>query len=340
MWWTTEQATTHLGIKRRTLYTYASRGLVRRRSAGGRRSLYLAADVVELGRRAAEARGSAPAAGAAMRWGPPVLSSSLTAIDPDGPYYRGVSAASLVDSGASFEQAVAQLWGQPVDRRPPPPRPAPSGDLVDALIDAVRAATDPTPSALLWSVACAVHPDRARSAETLGEAVAASLGIAHEPTIDAVLVWCADHELNPSTFAARVAAGTGARLDRCLLAALAAWSGPRHGLASEALEDALLAGHAQLPGFGHPLYPQGDPRGEALVELAGGLPADWPAQGESPNLDAGLVALRRARGWPRGVAATLFAVGRTAGWIAHALEQAEQGPIRPRARYTGTEPWR
>ena len=93
--------------------------------------------------------------------------------------------------------------------------------------------------------------------------------------LELALVLCADHELNASTFAARVAASTGADLYSCLSAALAAFSGPRHGLASEQVE--VLAREARdpanaaaavsdrmrrgelLPGFGHALYPEGDP---------------------------------------------------------------------------------
>jgi citrate synthase len=98
------------------------------------------------------------------------------------------------------------------------------------------------------------------------------------------LVLCADHDLNASTFAARVAASTGADLYACLAAALAAFSGPRHGGASEQVEllvqeagtperaaaavgDRLRRGE-RLPGFGHPLYPEGDPRAALLLECA------------------------------------------------------------------------
>lgn len=348
MWWTAAQACEALGVQRRTLYTYASRGWVRRRRTGGRSCLYLAADVRDLVRRAEEARGRGPAAGAALRWGPAVLPSALTAIDPDGPYYRGVSAASLVADGAGLEAAADRLWQQPLRMQAPPRPPSKAGDLVDTLAGALLGVDDgDAPAALVGAltVAVAVAFEGDVAAATVAPTVAHGLAAAfrapddHLADLDAALVWCADHELNPSTFAARVAAATGARLDRCLLAALAAWSGPRHGGASDALEHALDHGEHASIGFGHPLYPLGDPRGDALVQRAGGLPDGWPAL-DGPNLDAGLVALRRARGWPRGSAAALFAVGRSVGWIAHALEQRTQGPLRPRAHYTGPEPWR
>src|SRR5439155_24849267 len=95
------------------------------------------------------------------------------------------------------------------------------------------------------------------------------------PAIRKALVLMADHELNASTFAARVAASTGASMAASLLAGLCALSGPRHGGAGEALLGLLadaerlglekviaswLARTKYLPGFGHPLYPNGDPR--------------------------------------------------------------------------------
>ncbi|MBI5518195.1 MAG: citrate synthase [Deltaproteobacteria bacterium] len=182
--------------------------------------------------------------------------------------------------------------------------------------------------------------------------------------LDRCLVLVADHELNAGTFAARVAASAGAGLRASMVAALAAMTGPRHGAASDALE-ALLGAHAtpegareaalgeharggSLAGFGHPLYPRGDPRGAELLGLAAEL-GDGGAAGAAlravsealagvghpaPNLDAGLVALRAALGLPRGAGAGLFALGRGAGWAAHVFEQRADGALlRPRARY-------
>jgi citrate synthase len=181
--------------------------------------------------------------------------------------------------------------------------------------------------------------------------------------LDATLVLTADHELNASTFAARIAASTGADLHACVLAALAAFLGPRHGLASRRLE-ALLAtlrrpAHAaalvrsrtalgqEMPGFGHPLYPDGDPRARALLSLCARLtPAGRRARldaliaaterqrGERPNIDAALVAVALGLGLPAGSAAVIFAVARVAGWVAHIFEQrASPAILRPRAQY-------
>jgi citrate synthase len=182
--------------------------------------------------------------------------------------------------------------------------------------------------------------------------------------IDAALVLCADHELNVSTFAARVAASAGADVYACLLAALATLSGPEHGGMCDRIE-ALAAetDHVRrarevviararrgdsVPGFGHPLYPSGDPRGAMLMSLARDLAGDGgraavlfaladaardAGYGE-PVSDFGLVTLAAALELAPGGAASLFAIGRSAGWIAHVLEQYEAGfLLRPRARY-------
>lgn len=108
-----------------------------------------------------------------------------------------------------------------------------------------------------------------------------------------------------------------------------------------------------IPGFGQPLYPQGDPRARDLLRR---VEEGWPdsaatAEGRAlvrsgralldqhPTLDVGLVITARALALPDDAALTLFALGRSAGWIAHAIEQyAQDRLIRPRARYVGPLP--
>jgi citrate synthase len=181
------------------------------------------------------------------------------------------------------------------------------------------------------------------------------------------LVLIADHELNTSTFVARCVASTGATPYAVVSAALAALSGRRHGGAS-ARADALLrevlrggdpmaamaerlARGEDLPGFGQFLYPAGDPRARAILDaLTRALPDDGGPiiaaaeagtrlAGQQPNVDFALAALAAGLGLPREAALGLFVVGRTVGWIAHAIEQYEsQVLIRPRARYVGPPP--
>ncbi|QGZ62173.1 citrate/2-methylcitrate synthase [Paraburkholderia acidisoli] len=199
---------------------------------------------------------------------------------------------------------------------------------------------------------------------------------AHADLLRAALVLCADHELNASTFTVRCITSTGTHLFGAATGGLAALAGPRHGgetlrvaaLFNEAAEAtragdlhrwlaARLApdehGHAPaLSGFGHPLYPEGDPRARLLLawlrERAGpgaraamrdvdALAAAVEAtSGARPTLDYALGAIERVLGLPAGAAFTLFAAGRVTGWIAHALEQSADGRlIRPRARYVG-----
>ncbi|MEO8112901.1 MAG: citrate/2-methylcitrate synthase, partial [Phenylobacterium sp.] len=176
-----------------------------------------------------------------------------------------------------------------------------------------------------------------------------------------VLVLLADHELNASAFAARVAASTGASLSAAALAGLATLSGPRHGGATAAVR--TFAAEAQqlgprpaianrlvedrgLPGFGHMLYPGEDPRAASLLarftltpELAELRQAVEAVTGLAPNVDFALVAISESLRLPKDAPFALFAVARCAGWIAHAIEQGQSDAlIRPRARYVGPEP--
>lgn len=187
----------------------------------------------------------------------------------------------------------------------------------------------------------------------------------------AALVLCADHELNASTFTVRCITSTGMHLFGAAAGGLAALGGPRHGgetarvaalfeeaaraddlhryLAQRLAADELGA-TPKLPGFGHPLYPDGDPRARLLLDmLAQHASARSPMDevdalahavaettGARPTLDYALAAIERVLALPRGAAFTLFAAARVTGWIAHALEQNADGRlIRPRARYVG-----
>jgi citrate synthase len=181
------------------------------------------------------------------------------------------------------------------------------------------------------------------------------------------LVLIADHELNASTFVARCVASTGATPYAVASAALSALSGRRHGGASARAEalftelarggDAMtvmagrLARGEDLPGFGQILYPAGDPRASTiLAAITRTLPeasdliesaaaAGTRLTGRPPNVDFALAAAATSLALPRNAALAIFILGRTVGWIAHAMEQYESGIlIRPRARYIGPQP--
>ena len=187
--------------------------------------------------------------------------------------------------------------------------------------------------------------------------------------IDAALVFCVDHELPVSTFAARCVASSGATPYAVVLAGLAALGGVKHGGQIELVETFLreveAAGDARvvisgrlrrgerIPGFGHSLYPEGDPRGAALLGLtAEAYPEDPGVElceevagevlhlmGGRPTVDFALATVARALELPAGGAVALFGIGRTVGWIGHAMEQYEgDSLIRPRARYVGEQP--
>jgi citrate synthase len=197
-------------------------------------------------------------------------------------------------------------------------------------------------------------------------------GASDEPdrqALDRVLIACAEHELNASTFAARVVASTGADRYASVLAALCSLSGPIHGGACDRIESmfadlenglrleellAAFSGRNLLPpGFGHAIYPGGDPRAALLKKVAGGIArrrgrrlfemalrveeAVLKRDRLRPNLDFYLTVCTRMIGFPRGLPAAIFATGRAAGWIAHGIEQyADNRLIRPRMRYRGS----
>ena len=187
--------------------------------------------------------------------------------------------------------------------------------------------------------------------------------------LSAALVLVADHELAASTLAARVAASVRADPYAVVATGLGAVSGALHGgasLGAEALLSAavgpadvppvirdLLRRGERVPGFGHFLYRAGDPRAALLLDLVraaaprdGRLAVAEAVRGEvaarglpGPNIDFALAVLTRVAGMPAGAGEAIFAVGRTAGWIAHAIEEyARATPLRPRAVYTGPGP--
>ena len=184
--------------------------------------------------------------------------------------------------------------------------------------------------------------------------------------VSAAMVLLADHELAASTLAARVAASVRADPYAVVATGLGAMSGALHGGASLGAETLMAAASGpddvprvvaellrrgeKVPGFGHFVYRGGDPRATLLLGLvrraapksgqlavADALLAEVRQKGlPEPNIDFAIATLARVAGMVGGAGEAIFAVARTAGWIAHALEAyTGPGPLRPRAVYTG-----
>ncbi len=184
--------------------------------------------------------------------------------------------------------------------------------------------------------------------------------------LNAALVLLADHEMAASTLAARVAASMRADPYAVVATGLGAMGGALHGGAALGAElmlssasspadaprvvgDVLRRGE-RLPGFGHFVYKDGDPRANLLLELIAEYAPSSPQLAVAsavtdearrralpePNIEFALAVLAGVAGMIRGAGEAMFATGRTAGWLAHALEEYERNiPIRPRGIYIG-----
>lgn len=376
-----------LGVKRESLYAYVSRGLIRTapHPQDPRARLYSAADIKALQARKLRLRRPKAAAATALDWGLPVLQTGISTVADEQLLYRGKNVVALADS-ARFEDVTALLWGcdaalvsaawfdpgalhgwqetsalwrhgLPLERAMALLPLTMAGEISPFGLGRARLLRNA--ALLLKALAAAIVGASLPRGAILHAALARCWRNPQaEDVIRRLLVLSADHELNPSTFAVRVTASTGAKLSAALVSGLAALSGPRHGGIGERLQALLTeaaAGDAKavvaarlgrgepLPGFGHPLYPNGDPRAalmlpvlkldRAMVRL---LAAARAVGGLEPNIDFALLAAERNHDLPKGAALSLFALGRSAGWLAHALEQIEMGTlIRPRAEFVG-----
>lgn len=382
-----DEAARRLGVSRQTLYAYVSRGLLQAHKADDpRQSRYLAEAVDQLATERRRGRRPKEVARSTLDWGVPVLESALTLIRDGRLFYRGHDATALARQ-ASLEETAALLWDAGRADAFPAAAPvlpdayasllAADTGAIEAMLPLVAVAapddataewqSDPVRLARgcgdLVRIVAAAAAGAPGSAAPMHAQLAAAWCVGGDAAdhIRAALVLCADHELNASGFTARCIASAGASLRASVLGGLAALGGVRHGAitgrvdafwdspasASPAGLRALLQAGGDIPGFGHPLYPDGDIRAKALLdgilpdfaEAADLVAAVEDLTGRRPSIDFALVALRRHLGLPPGAAFRIFAVGRSVGWIAHALEQrATRQLIRPRAIYTGIEP--
>ena len=370
-WIDRSAALSRLRVKAQTLYAYVSRGRIRVQPdpADSRRSLYNAADIAGISLRKVRGRSPGRIAASSMDWGEPAIETAISSIENGQLRYRGKDAIAFA-SAATLEEAAQLLWR--CDDRPE---------------FAGRAAgTDQNPFSLLADRVINSEPILGQDQQNLVRDAAAILGDlalvcgarkgsqplhqrlargwrggeALAERLRQALVLMADHDLNASTFAARVAASTGASLPAAVLSGLCTLSGPRHGGAGEALQhllrDARHIGASaavqqwflrdrMLPGFGHNLYPEGDPRASAmLADLEVGddmkdlAKAVFDCSGLLPNCDYALAAMAATHSLPTDAPFRVFLLGRVVGWCAHVMEQKDDGKlIRPRGRYSDSE---
>ena len=245
---TAKDAAALLGVKEATLYAYVSRGLIRSEaiSEAPRQRLYLAEDVQKLAARKAQRRDPTKVAREALHWGTPMLESALTLITENTLYYRGYDAVRLARE-RTFEEVAALLWTGRLEQaeqlfatkpllasRMWPGADAHLPTLQRLQVALALAATDDlsaydlhpdavaqTGARILWLMAAVAAP-----AETFDTTIAGTLAQAWQPgaaaLLNAALILCADHELNASSFTARVVASTEATPYAVVLAGLAA----------------------------------------------------------------------------------------------------------------------
>lgn len=385
---TASEAAEFLNISKATLYAYVSRGLVRSEYGANHRSrIYHRLDLERLKQRKRIRQEPSAEMSGALHWGSPLLESGLTLIADGQMFYRGEEATALALS-RSFLEVATWFWtghwevpigipsmivGKERSREP-------ILHFHRALLRA--AATQPlgydfSPPNLLENgidilslflqiLTGKVNPQITETARELQKAWCPKRAVA-EKIINAALILSIDHELNVSSFTARVVCSAGTSIYQVVSAALCALRGTRHGGGIERATHLLvemqglssvraflfqrIRAGLEIPGFGHPLYPNGDPRAARLFDLLNQyFAADsrpWlqavaraaKVLKRKPNIDLALAVCSLSLELPPHAALALFALGRTAGWIAHAGEQAQSGKlIRPRARYTGPVP--
>jgi citrate synthase len=373
---TSAQVARYLGVRLETVYAYVSRGVLNRvRLPGSKESYFALSEVRAL-------TGSGGLRRQRRRPGlTDAIQTSITLIDHDQFYFRGHPAGDVADT-YDFEQVCALLWQSgpvrftvdpaEVDRvRAALPSTVPVLDRLK-IATTLAGASDPgrhdlAPASVIQSATRAIGLAAATlpgaTSGPVADLVAQHLGNPEaRDLVGRVLVLLADHDIAMSTTAARVTASVRGDPYAVITAGLCAVDSPYHGSASVGAHRLLtsaqadpqrvlgecLAGQSPPPGFGHVIYQQSDPRAEYLrphlpegphVQLADELRA---RRGWFPNVDLMLAALSLRYDLPETAGELLFALSRTAGWIAHALEEYEAKPLRFRLRgvYTGVRPRR
>jgi citrate synthase len=408
---TSSEAAERLGVKPATLYAYVSRGVLSRaRTPAG--STFDPQEVAGLARTSRRGPPDGAARGARrVEAGDPVFVTELTLIDGGRLFYRGLDAVALSRT-RSFEDVAGWLWtGRWADGVVPWETPPAAAGAVSGVLRSVGGGSIPVEKFML-AVAAAASSDPLRHdlsppavaiagrglLSTLVDTLPVTAGASRrkgsddrsisgrlwprlsplpltprrQAVLEAALVLCADHELAPSTLAARVAAAFRADPYAVVATGLGPASGswrPGSSGAPSEVESLLTEAEAGDPersigerlrrsgavvhGFGMPLYPEGDPRGAELLmrlgEVGGrrsrhalvdrvleiGRARGFPA----PNVDLGLGALAFCGEMIPGAGQAIATLGKMAGWLAHAMEEyADPTRFRIRAAYIGSAP--
>ena len=377
-WLSMNDACDLLGVQPQTIYAYVSRGKLEAMPDpnDSRKSLYRPEDVNGLAKRKQAGRKFETLATNTLFGSEPSIPTAISTFVRGRLYYRGQDAISLSKS-SSLEEVAMLLWSSTgsIDFTSRDNLSLQSSGRSSAFrVLAEMAANGHSTHGRLIPV---LHDE----AQVLVGQVATAFGAKQDlkqplhvrfargwkqtnefaELFRTAIVLLADHELTSSAFASRIAASAGASLPSCLLAGLATLSGPLHGDASgrvhslfeevvrlgeDTVVDHYLSSALPITGFGHHLYPDGDPRAQALLELF--EPSNVISRfihkvtnltGLKPNIDIALAALVERYRLPKDAAFGIFATARSVGLIAHCIEQLEvRQVIRPRGRYVGQMP--
>lgn len=367
---TAKETAAFLGISVSTVYAYVSRGLLKTVESESRRSLYHRQDVETLKERQRLRSQKDRTIDSSLDWGSPIVRSSLSHIVDGELFYRGVSIHEIVKTH-TFEDVAGLLWEEEsvafTDLKITSSSGRPflhNASIALAELDFQR--TDELSNYLVdaqiltGSLAGLVSTKRRKLSGSLSEFLAIiwrKKEIAN--FLDLILCVVADHGTNVSTFTTRCVSSAGASTFAAALAGVSAMKGAKHGgaiarieaLFAEAKTPAKLMSAIRdrqkrgesLPGFSHPLYPEGDCRTKIIADAFFRMrkkKGTWmqaisglEKYGLFPTIDTTLAAIVRDLGLPKEAGISLFVIGRSVGWSAHIKEQAVQGNlIRPRVR--------
>lgn len=389
-WLSTRQAADLLGVKPQTVYAYVSRGVLRRHGGTDKRSSRFARVEVERlaarNRRGGRAGSLEVVIDTELTLLDPEGALHYRGRDAEE-LARTTSFERVAE--LLWDARHVAVWEVPdevvrVGRRAQAALPK-SADVIDRMrvVVAALGSTDPTrsdrrPEAVAnvgrTAIAAAVDCLEERTAPA-GTSIAQRLWsrLSDRPAtrseikaLNAALVLMADHELAASTLAARIAASAWADPYLVLSTGLAAGGGALHGAVSRSVEALLrsaptpadavaqvteqLRAGERIPGFGHKVYVDHDPRAELVLDLVrrsgrrhsvddtvAAIVDVMASHGKpAPNIDLGIAALAVKFGLPFGSGEVIFLLARMAGVIAHALEEyPHRLRFRPRALYTG-----